>query len=89
MSLSTFLVVAAIVAIYGIYFWREARARGRFGYGETPQEAHDWFAGTVCHCYTDGTRVWFDKDGKVTSFDCGDRPLFEHADSDVDDERLM
>jgi hypothetical protein len=85
MNWGTLLVVAAIVAIYGIYFWRESRARGRFGYGETPQEAHDWFAGTVCHCYTDGTRVWFDKHGNIATFDCADAPVFE----DSLDDRLM
>lgn len=68
MSVFGYLVLAGIAAAYILCFEREKRAQGRGGYGERPQEAHDYFAGTTCHCYTDGTRVWFDKHGNLIDF---------------------
>lgn len=72
MDFSPLIVLIAIAGIYAIYFALDVRARRRGGYGETPQEAHDYFAGTVCHCYTDGTRVLFDRLGNLISFECAD-----------------
>lgn len=86
MNIPGLVTLVVIAALYVAWIIWEIRQRDRYGGGETPQESHDYFAGTVCHSYTDGTRVWFNKHGDLTHYECGDSPL---GADDLGERRLM